>query len=440
MRLVPRPYQQDLCDRVAAAFRQGVPSVLMQLGTGGGKTATCSVLLERAIERGYRAAFFAHLDSLVGDTHQRLVALGVPTGFVQAGRPSDPEAPVQVCSLQTMHSRGARPPADFVVVDEAHRAMGATVRAILDAYPHAAILGLTATPQRGDRKPLGDVFEEMVCGPSNRWLTDNGFLVPCDVIAPSQYIENALAAHPVKAYARHAKGLRTIVFASNKIHARDLADTFNAAGYPAAVMLGETPREEREDLRARLASGELLVLVGVDVFVEGFDVPEIECVILARAFGVTGAFLQSIGRGLRPAIWTGKRRCIVIDLRGAVYLHGLPDEDRAWSLTGKAVRRTETITALMRCKECLAVFRPAAACPRCGEKTKGAPKVPRVLSRPEKLALLNDVPAEERDARYLSRLVWVATTRMRMPSDRAHRWAVAKFRQQFKRDPGVKAA
>ena len=96
----------------------------------------------------------------------------------------------------------------------------------------------------------------------------------------------------------------------------------------------------------------------VNVFVEGFDVPALEAVILARAFTVCGAFLQSVGRGLRPSSSTGKTRCTVVDLKGAVHLHGLPDDERRWSLTGAAVRVAESLAALRRCATCLAIFRP----------------------------------------------------------------------------------
>lgn len=433
-----RPYQQDLVDRVSAAFRRGAPAVLLQSGTGSGKTATASAILSRAVARGYRAAFFAHLDSLVEDTHERLVAAGIGAGFIQAGRPSAPSAPVQVCSLQTLHARGAAamPPAQLVILDEAHRAMSASVRGVLDAYPAAALLGLTATPQRGDGRPLGDVFAELVQGPSNRWLTDQGFLVPCDVLAPGGYQDKALAADPVDTYVRHAKGRRAIVFAANKAHANDLASRFVAAGFASDVVVGETSRDQRRQLRDRLRAGQLQVLVGVAVFLEGWDCPEVEVVVLARPFGTCGAYLQAIGRGLRPSPSTGKSRCVVLDLRGAVYLHGLPDEDRAWSLGGKAVRRAETLTAVMRCKECLAVFRPAARCHRCGAETKGAPRIPTVISRAERLERFSALPSAERDARYLGRLLSVARTRLRLDGQRAERWALAKFQKQFGRTPG----
>jgi DNA repair protein RadD len=434
-----RAYQADIVNDVAAAFRDGARAVVMQLGTGGGKTATASALLARSVAKGRRAVFLAHLDSLLEDTSTRLRASGLHAGFVQAGKPTDGAAPIQVASMQTLHARGERPPADLVIIDEAHRAMGASVRGILDAYPKAWLLGLTATPQRGDAKPLGDVFDRLVSGPSNAWLTREGYLVPCDVLAPAEYNENGLVDGPVAAYARHAAGTRAIVFAANVAHAEQLAAEFNAAGFVARCVTGETSRDERRAVRDAVTSGEVRVLVGVGVFIEGFDLPAIETVILARAFSVTGSFLQSIGRGLRPCPETRKTRCTVIDLRGSVHLHGLPDDDRVWSLTGKAVRRADTITALRRCAECLAIFRPAARCPRCGAETVAAARIPRVLTRAEKLANWSSVPADRRDARYVERLRLLATTRMRMPAHRAEEWALRTFTKRFGRQPGSAA-
>ncbi len=435
-----RDYQRALVGDVGEAYRSGARAVVMQLATGGGKTATAAALIAAAVRKGRRVVFAAHLDALVGDTHARLTVAGIRAGFVQAGRPTDNDAPVQVCSLGTLHARGERPPADFVIVDECHRAMAATVREILDAYPSAWLLGLTATPQRGDSRPLGDVFDRLVCGPSARWLTDRGFLVPCDVLAPSAFNDRALVDDPLRAYEKHASGTRAIVFAANVAHAEDLAARFSTAGHPSACIVGETPRARREELRDAIHDGSVRALVGVGVFIEGFDVPSIETVVLARPFSVTGGFLQAIGRGLRPCAETGKTRCTVLDLRGSVHLHGLPDDDRVWSLEGAAVRRAETMTALRRCTECGAIFRPAVRCPRCGVAAARAPQLPQALSRAEKLERWNAIAPSERDARYLARLRGIATTRMRMPETRAEEWAMRQFRKRFGREPATRAA
>lgn len=431
-----RPYQAKLDEEVRAAFAAGAGSVCLQLGTGGGKTATSSVFLSRVVASGYRAMFCARLDTLIEDTHAKLAAAGVPAGFVQAGRPSDPTAPVQVCSLATLHARGEAPPADLVVIDECQCAQGPTVRALLDRYPRANLLGLTATPQRGDGKPLGDVFRRLICGPSNKWLTSQGYLVPVDVLAPGDgYQAKGLAMDPVAAYEEHANGTRAIVFAANVEHAKDLYHRFNERGHACEYVIGETSRKVRQGVRDRLRWGELKVLVGVGVFIEGWDEPSVETCILARAFGVTGAFLQAIGRVLRPWKEGGKTRALVIDLRGAVFLHGLPDEDRIWSITGRAVRRAEQITALQKCRACLAIFRPASKCPRCGAKTVGMPKIPRALTRFERLENFSQLTQLQRDAMYLAGLQRIAVERVRLSGARADQWALSKFKKQFGRTP-----
>jgi len=431
-----RPYQRDIIDRVIARFNTGTRSVVMQMPTGSGKTRCFAELLKFYVRiPGRRALFLAHLDSLLDDTIDRLRSDGIRAGLVQADRAADIDAPVQVASMQTLHARGLRPEAGLIIVDECHRAPSASVRGILADYPDALILGGTATIQRGDGKPLGDIFQAIEMGPTVKELTAMGHLVPCDTLAPAAAHEGVLAMDPVAAYCMYTPSTRAIVFASNKAHARALVDGFNAAGHPAALVLGDTPREKRRDARAKLRTGELRILVSCNVFVEGFDEPSIETIVLARAFTVTGPYLQAIGRGIRPSPATGKTKCTVIDLRGAALIHGLYDEERRWSLTGKACIRTEVITSLRRCADCLAVYRVQRVCPRCGAAHAAVERVPRHLRRAEKLERLNDVPQSQRDASYVHRLIMVARQRMRMDEARAQHWALRSFEKRFGRKP-----
>ncbi len=221
------PHQEELLGRVRQKFGFGLRRVLIQGATGIGKNHMFGhVVLERVAE-GERVVFAAHLDALLDDLADRLAANGIPFGFLQGDRPTRPEAPVQIVSVQTIHARAARPPATLLILDEAHRAVAPTVRAFIEAYPEAQWLGGTATPQRPDETPLGSVFDAMVCGPSVRWLTEKGFLVPCNVIGPAAPVDGALAADPVDAWFEHARGRRTIVFARSVHHAEDIAARFN---------------------------------------------------------------------------------------------------------------------------------------------------------------------------------------------------------------------
>ncbi len=435
-----RPDQAALIERVRDAYRAGLRSVVMQAPTGSGKTTTAAVIIERAVARGRRVVFAAHLDALVDDTSARLSAAGITHGIVQADRPTSPTARVQVCSLMTLHARpGELPPADLVVIDECHRAMAASVRAILDAYPAARLLGLTATPERGDGAPLGDVFEALVCGPSVAELTGAGLLVPAFVYSPPCPMDGMLALDPVEALDRFASGLPAMVFCRDADHARDVC---RRLGDRAALVLGDTPRAARRSARARLASGEPLVLVGCGVFVEGWDSPEVRAVVLARAFGVCGGYLQACGRALRTA--KGKTHATVIDLSGTAILHGLPADDRVWSLTGDAVRRTaEALTPLARCGECLAVFHAGPAqCPRCKASTRGTRSLPRRATRIERqeLSRLDERPQWLRDELALRAL----ETRLRRtgrftPRQLSH-VARSMFVRAHKREPVERAA
>jgi superfamily II DNA or RNA helicase len=399
--VILRPDQLELVERVRAAYRAGKRSVLMQGATGFGKTTTAADIIVRAVARGRRVVFAAHLDALIDDTSERLGHAGIAHGIVQSNRPTNPGAPVQICSLATLHRRGERPPADLVVLDECHRAMAATVREVLSAYPKARLLGLTATPERGDGAPLGDVFESLVCGPSVASLTSAGLLVPAVVYSPPAPVDGALALDPVEAYLRFAQGLPAMVFARDAEHARDVRKRLEGVGVLAALVLGDTPRAARREARARLAAGELLVLVGCGVYVEGWDSPEVRAVILARTFGVCGGYLQACGRALRTA--PGKTHATVIDLSGAAVLHGLPEDERVWSLTD-AVRRTSAALApLARCRGCLAVFHAGpTTCPRCDMATRGT-RLPRRSTRIERqeLSRLDTRPRTERDAMAL---------------------------------------
>jgi DNA repair protein RadD len=434
---VERPYQTEMIDRVVAAFASGTRAVCLQVGTGGGKTFLASRLLARAVAKGYRAVFIAGLDTLIEDTHERLSCAGIHAGFVQAGRPVDPSAPVQVCSTMTLHARGEAPPADLLIWDECQRTMAATCREVLGRYPSAAVLGLTAFPQRGDGRPLGDVFDVLICGPSNRELVAGGYLVPCEVVAPDLPPGKALAMDPSDALVTYGE-LPAIVFAANLAHAKRIVDSCRERGMTADLFVGETSRAARQRARAQLRDGSLQVLVSVQAIVEGFDAPEIRTIVLARAFGVCGSYLQAIGRGLRPS--PGKTKCTVIDLRAAYLQHGLPDETRELSLKGTAQKRVEGIVALAKCKSCLAIFRPQVACPRCGQVAASAPRIPVTLTRAEKLHVVSQLPQHVRDARYLAQLLWVAQRRVGLHGIGAETWARRAFARRFSRDPQLREA
>jgi hypothetical protein len=253
-----RPYQRELVDGVRDAWTRH-RSVLMQLGTGGGKTHTAATLIS---ELPGRVVFAAHLDSLITDTARRLRAHGVECGVVAAGHEATPDARVQVCSLGTLHARGLTPPAETVVLDECHRAKAASVQDWLDRYPTARHLGLTATPQRGDGQPLGDVYDVMVQGPTVAELTEAGHLVASHVLAPPEGTRGDVVREMGD---NMTADDNAIVFARSKQEGNVIAQRLRAMGYPCAEVYGDSSARRREEARDRLRAGDLRAIVGVGV-------------------------------------------------------------------------------------------------------------------------------------------------------------------------------
>jgi DNA repair protein RadD len=435
-----RDYQERLLGDAARALHAH-RTVVAQLGTGGGKTHAAITAIARrlAAKPSSRVLFVAGLDAILEDTVRRGRAAGLHVGLVQAGRPADPTAPVQVCSQQTLAGRDELPPAGFVIVDECHHACAATVRGTLERYPTARLLGLTATPQRGDGRPLGDVFEALVCGPDNAWLTANGFLVPMDVVAPQAPLKG-LACTAAEAYARWAGGRRAIVFCRTVAQAERDAEALRERGVPAATLHGQSPRAARESAREQLVDGSLRAVCTVGVAREGWDCPAVEVAIFACAVGVVGPWLQMLGRVSRPSPATGKRRALAVDLAGSWVELGLRDDARVWSLHGDAVRpAAEKLAPVMRCRECGALFPPATRCVRCGALRESLERVQRILSRADRLALVSALPQAERDRRYLASLIKVAAGNMRLDGRAAEQWALRTFRARRGRDPEVAA-
>lgn len=371
-----RDYQESALQQVRRELGRGHKSVLLVAPTGAGKGTIAAHVLRNTVARGGRALFLVHRGEILSDVRGRLAAAGLlDTAILKAGEPAQLAAPVQLASVQTLASRGhVRPPATVVVWDEAHHAVADTYRQIRADYPDAVHLGLTATPQRADRSSLGDCFEALVVAATPRQLRDRGFLVPCDVRAADP--GEGLAMAPLEAYQRWGEGKKAVVFCATVAESKAAAGAFAAAGYSAGHIDGETDARTREGLLRRLETGECQVLCNVFVLTEGVDIPSIEVCLLARGCQAESTFLQMVGRVLRPA--PGKDRALLIDLRGVVWEHGLPYEDREYSLDGRGIRRkTAGAVSVWSCEECYLVNpRSAQACERCG-----TPKPKKVVAQ-----------------------------------------------------------
>jgi hypothetical protein len=430
-----RDYQRAFVRDVQRAFAEPLPSgeptraVLGVMPTGAGKTAaTIEGFMVPAAQRGRRMIFFADLGEILDDTAARVRAAGLSCGIIRAGHPHTPGAQAYVASLQTCARRlqdlEAMPDVDRVFVDEAHGSEAATVKAVLARFSRALVLGLTATPARGDGQGLSE-FQKLVTGPSTRDLIAMGALVKPTLIHPvdrsggAMMLSRGVARHPVEIMLGPARGRRCVVFAPNAGVAREIAEKATEGGHITATVLDDTDRDERRAVRARLLAGDVQSLVTCRALQKGFDAPLLDCVILTSVGSLTG-YLQSIGRGLRS--YEGKTDCVVYDLAGGVVAHGLPDADRVWTLDG-AQGKAAAKAGLRRCGACHAVFEPATVCPVCGSRKVIDPR-PLHVQRGE-LAAAGDVTTTELARRYIEQSTAVIVRRRGLPPQQAA-WAARK--------------
>lgn len=414
-----RPYQLKLKDDIYEAWASGFKNVLSVLPTGGGKTLTfCVIAHDMAYNQNKVTAIIVHRKELVqqicmtlasqGIVHNILAPRNVILGIISQQRLDfkrqfyDHTAPITVISVDTLNARILRhekwaKSVRFWIVDEATHVTKVNKwgRAI-EYFPNAIGLGVTATPERLDKRGLGShadgVFDHMVQGPSTRWLIQHDFLCNYRLAIPEsdyeQYLKPAsegsdftreamsiasqksgIIGDVVKSYRKYGDGKQCIVFADSITSGQSMEDEFNSQGIPAKLLTGETEDKVRLNSLIEYREKKIKVLINVDLFDEGLDVPGIELVSLARPTWSLGKALQMVGRGLRKA--KGKDRLIIIDHVGNFGInsrHGLPDNYRKWTLDRITKKRSSTnLVRLCSNPVCAAPYdRTLVSCPYCG--------------------------------------------------------------------------
>ncbi len=387
-----RSYQTDLVESIRSAYRQGVMRCLAVAPTGSGKTVVFSYIAQQSLARGSRTLILVHRQELLDQTSRTLTAFDVPHGVIAAGRSSDATERIQIASVQTLVrrlDRVAEP--DLIVIDEAHHSIAGSWRKVIDRFPSARVLGVTATPQRLDGKGLGSVFDQMIMGPRVADLQRDGHLSAAKYYAPttadlsgvgnragdydhagleSVMDRPTITGDAVDHYARLAHGMPAIAFCVSIAHARNVAESFCRAGYDAATIDGTLSAEDRRERVQMLGDGRLSVLTSCEIVNEGFDVPVVGAAILIRPTQSLGLHLQQIGRVLRPA--PGKAHAVILDHAGNLARHGRAEDDRDWSLEDKLKRKSGSgsdVLPVRQCPECFCCHAPSEHnCPECGHE------------------------------------------------------------------------
>ena len=383
-----RPYQNQLANDIRAAFGSGANRPLAVSPTGSGKTVLFSYITSQVLKRGSRVIIVAHRREILDQISATLKRVGVPHGFIQAGKSASTQ-PAMVASIQTLARRLDTVPApDLVIIDEAHHSVSKSYVQMFAAWPTAKFIGVTATPERLDGKGLGAMFDRMVMGPSVQWLIDNGFLAQPVYYAPREVVDLSqvhtvagdfdrseaeeivdtprITGDAVTHYVKFCNRQRAVAFCISVAHAQHVADTFNSCGIPSASIDGTLDPEVRKQRVEDLTAGKILVLTSCELISEGFDLPAVNATILLRPTHSLSMHLQQVGRALRP--YPGKTNAIILDHVGNCLRHGLAEQERDWDLSGREKRlKKSSIVETKQCSKCFAIF-AGTVCPQCGSQ------------------------------------------------------------------------
>ena len=363
-----------MIEDIRKSLLRGNKSVITVLGCGGGKSIIQAEIARSAALKNNRVLFLVHRKELCQQIENTFIQHGVNMELCNVGM-------VQTISRQLDEI----PEPAVIITDEAHHSAAKTYTKIYNKFPDAVRLGFTATPIRLNKGGLGDVYSDMITSVSTKWLIDNHYLSPYKYYSVKladtanlhtrcgDYKQNEISelmqnkfiyGETVKQWEKIAKGKKTIVYCSSVEASEQTAKQFRESGYVAYSLDGTADKERRKSIMNGFRNGSINILCNCDLFGEGLDVPDCECVVLLRPTQSLTLYIQQSMRSMR---YMPNKTAIIIDHVGNCYLHGLPDDDRQWTLESKHIQ--ETAVKIRECSNCYAVYPPSLSrCPYCNYK------------------------------------------------------------------------
>jgi superfamily II DNA or RNA helicase len=407
-----RIYQQNAVDSLRRSLQAGHRSPCCVGPTGSGKTEIMGSIARAAWERDNRVLVGSPRIQLADQTVAKFASRGITEiGVIQAKHwMQDYSKPVQICSMQTLESRGieAIPPASLVMIDECHVNFGFLQEWMQHpAWQKTKFIGFTATP---GTRGMAQIWDDMIISSTIQELIDQGHLSKFTVYAPEDralpdlkgvkttfsklngtydYAEKELAKrmlHPrlvadvVMTYQAAAMGMPTLVYAVDRLHAKALQQKYLEAGIPAEYIDAHTSMTERFRIEKAHKNGLVKVVVNIGCLTMGVDWPWVECIQLCRPTKSVMLYTQIVGRGLRPSPETGKTRCLVLDHTETTHNLGLVTDIQWTSLDDGSKRKPappkEEEDKPKTCLKCHMVKPPRTPiCPSCGHEAKPVCKV-----------------------------------------------------------------
>ena len=359
-----RDYQVENKRKIYEAW-QSYRSVMLQMPTGTGKTRLFVSIARdifdygASIKKTFKVLILAHRKELIEQISDHLgQKYRLAHGLIISQNIEQKKYSMQVGSVPTLNRRLERwedKNFDVIIIDEAHHVKAKSYKKIIDLFPNAKILGVTATPYRLNHAGFRPEFDELIVSPSVAEFIKRGYLCEYDYysIRPNSELQkeidrmkldfegdykesemmdvmdrDVIRADILDTYQRYAGGKKAIVYTISRDHNVHLAEKFKAAGIVSAAIDSETPKEKRDELVGKFRRGEIQVLFNVNIFSEGFDCPDVEVIQLARPTKSLSLYLQQVGRGLRPA--DGKEKLLILDNVGLYNKFGFPSARRKW--------------------------------------------------------------------------------------------------------------
>ena len=451
-----RPHQNLALQMLRASLRAGNRTPVVAAPCAFGKTVLAASILRGLQDRGKRGAFFCDRIKLVDQTMEVFDRAGIHYGVVQGNHwLSNPNAPIQICSIQTVARRSRKPDYDLALVDECH-STSKEMRALIERYDMIPHIGLSATPYA---KGMGQIWDDLIVPVTTEQLLDQGYLTPVHYYGGKRadlskvksrniptggrdYDPNELAAaiendkslvgDIVQNWLAHGENRQTIAFCPSVKHSQGLVDMFNAAGIPARHIDGYTPDDERRRLYRDHDAGVFKILSCSRLLTVGYDSPTTSCLIDCFPTRSLIVYQQKAGRIMRLA--DGKRYAVYLDHAGNVARHGfaeciVPDELHDGESKYKERKLTkdkdETEKQERNCKQCGAIM-IGIKCNACGHQLSFAEKLESDSSMLHRLDGSQKGFSKEMKSNWYSHLL--AYSRSKGYSDG---WAAHKYKTKF---------
>lgn len=373
-----RDYQSEGKAKIYQMWIQ-MRSIMFQMPTGTGKTKLFVSIARDLFDWGaqrkiaVKILFLAHRIELLDQISENLgIKYNLAHAMIASQSREQKKYPLQIASVQTLIRRLDRwkdKDFDVIIIDEAHHVKADSYKKILQAFPHAKVLGVTATPYRMSHESFRPEFDELITSAPisrfirDKWLCDYEYYsirpesrIQMDIDSISRfaldgdYLDEAAAAIMdkdeiragiVSTYERYAKGKKGIIYTVNKVHNYHVCSQFISKGYRAVAIDDKTPSDIRKRYVEDFKRNKIDIICNVNIFSEGFDCPDLEFIQLARPTKSLSMYLQQVGRGLRPA--EGKDKLIILDNVGLYNRFGFPSARRQWRrhFEGMAVEYTD---------------------------------------------------------------------------------------------------